>query len=70
MVKLTKEVYDQLEEVRAGGECNMFDRNCVLVILEMAQSYEAVDWIEDNPKTYARLIMEGPEVADKSDTDE
>lgn len=69
-IKLMQEVYDGLEEVRESGAYNMFyDRQGVISELVYQGYDKAARWVRNNPKTYGRLIMEGPEVSDICDTD-
>lgn len=66
-VRLPGEVAEQLEEVRQDGRCNMLDRPCVQVVADDLGHDELVLWIEDNPRDYGRMILEGFEVEDALD---
>lgn len=54
-VKIKKEILDELEQVRASGVVNMFDRTTVATLVDA----KTRDWIEDNPKKYCCGIMQG-----------
>ena len=69
MIKVTQEVFDGLEAVRESGRVNMFNVNMVRDLCWLDGHEEAGQWVEDNPKSYARLIIQGPEIADVSQTD-
>jgi len=64
-VKVSQKVFDGIEAVRQSGLTNMLDRNYVQALCDKMGFYEAVIWIEDNKKEYARAIFEGFEIKEE-----
>lgn len=72
-IKLVEANIDALEQVRADGPCNMFDRNCVIRELFDRGHITMAGWCMDNPKCYGQLIMcfyEEVATEEEQDTDE
>ena len=68
-VNLTQELFDQLEEVRLGGQCDMFDVGGVVGELTALGHTKAILWLTKNPHTYSRLVLNGHVIGDTLDTD-
>lgn len=64
-IKVTQDVFDGLEEVRASGETNMFDVGAVQYWAFQFNHYATVAWLEDNSKKYMSGVFEGFEVVDQ-----
>lgn len=54
-------VREQILEVRATGQTNMFDTASVQRIAYEMDFYELVNWIEENKKEYVNFILCGDE---------
>ena len=61
-IKVTQKVFDGIEAVRNSGLTNMLDKYTVQRLCLDLEYYEAVVWIEDHNKEYARAIFEGFEI--------
>jgi len=61
-IKVTQKVFDGIEAVRNSGLTNMLDKYTVQRLCLDLEYYEAVVWIEDHNKEYARAISEGFEI--------
>ena len=68
-VKVVKAVAEGIEAVRSSGKTNMFDRRSVAILCWDWGYYEAHNWVDANPKTYAKLVFAGLEIAGESDRD-
>ena len=53
-----EDVIEALEDVRASGATNMFDRRRVLFELEMRWLFGVVTWLERHPKRYMDALTE------------
>lgn len=61
-IKLSKEVFEGIEEVRQSGLTNMLDRSIVIQLCEKFGYPESASWIKEHKSEYIRLVFEGPEV--------
>ena len=59
MNKITETIFQQIMEVRAGGQCNMLDTTAVQRYAHDHNLYELVIFIEENRKAYANFILRG-----------
>ena len=57
--KMNKKVKEQILAIRDTGLTNMFDKNMVQRLCLERGYYDAVIYIEENPKKYAEFIMYG-----------
>ena len=62
MIKVSREVYDNLEQIRSSGEINMFDRSGVYAIAIRDDLDALINWLGTNKKDYICGIFEGFEV--------
>jgi len=61
-VRVTDNIFEAIERVRATGRCNMVDWRCVhAVLLELGEEI-AADWLESNVSAYLMGISQGFEV--------
>jgi hypothetical protein len=65
MSKITDTIFQQIMEVRAGGQCNMLDTTAVQRYAFDHDLYELVDFIETKRHDYVIFILRG-----ESDNDE
>ena len=59
MSKITDTIFEQIMQVRAGGQCNMLDTTAVQRYAFDNDLYELVDYIETNRRAYAHFIFTG-----------
>ena len=59
MVEMPQIVFEQIEKVRISGKTNMFDTQAVQWLAFHAGDYEAVNWIEENKRSYVRFLFNG-----------
>lgn len=52
-------IIKQILSIRDTGKTNMFDKSTVQMLALNAGYYELVNFIEENPKEYAHVIMTG-----------
>ncbi len=55
-IKLVEANIDAIEQIRANGPCDMFDRYCVIGALLAAGHVTAAKWVMDNPNCYAQMV--------------
>ena len=58
---MTEKVYQQIMEIRSGGQSNMLDSRAVQRQAFEADFFDLVLYIEDHPKEYFHFIMTGRE---------
>lgn len=68
-VTIPQDLANDLETVRTSGDCNMFDVHCVTAALADRGLFAAMAWIDQNPRTYSRLVMRGFKIGTPADTD-
>ena len=56
---MTEKIREQILEIRATGETNMFDLPMVQRLAYDRGFYELVCWLEDHRKEYAHFILTG-----------
>lgn len=62
-IQINRAVFDGLEFIRQSGVTNMFDRPVVLRLAREWNFKETADFVENvDTRTYARLILQGPDV--------
>lgn len=57
-IKIPVWLYDQLEECRTSGDCNMLDRPCVVGWMFEHDYFEAAIWVDTEPD-YPKGIFYG-----------
>jgi len=65
MRKITDTIFEQIMEVRTGGQCNMLDTTAVQRYAFDHDLYELVDFIETDRKAYATFILTGERGGDE-----
>lgn len=56
---ITDRIVEQIMEIRASGESNMFDVKGVQKIAHRRQFYELVVLLEEYPEKYSEFILHG-----------
>jgi hypothetical protein len=64
MNKITDTI-QQIQDVRAGGQCNMLDTTAVQRYAHDHHLYDLVIFIEENRKAYATFILRGERDGDE-----
>ena len=65
MRNITDTIFEQIMEVRAGGQCNMLDTTAVQRYAFEHDLYELVDFIETDRRVYATFILTGERGSDE-----
>lgn len=69
-IKLVEATIDAIEQVRANGPCDMWDRGCVISTLTQMGHLTVASWVINNPNCYMQLTQAFyEEVADEADQD-
>jgi len=61
-VRVTDNILEAIERVRATGRCNMVDWRCVHAVLVELGEETAADWLESNVSSYLKGLSQGFEV--------
>lgn len=64
-VKVSREVFDGLEEIRQSGLTNMFDHGTVQYLAHLGDAHETVMWLEENRLRYIEGVLNGFEVEEE-----
>ena len=59
MIRMPERVKEQILEIRATGETNMFDLPVVQQMAFEREYYELVTFLEEHPKDYVHFILTG-----------
>ena len=62
VVKVPLSVYEDIEWIRLSGLVNMSDEIEVEEACRRLEFDEAANWIQSNPESYHRLLLEGPDL--------
>ena len=55
--KVPETVFEDLEEVRQSGRCNMLDRRCVIDTLYALDHPDTANWLVYNERNYGTVVM-------------
>ena len=58
-VEVSRELFEELREVRRSGQVNMFDRRAVIKYAEQQYLVRVCTWARHHPIEYARGVLYG-----------
>lgn len=69
MITASREVKDQLEEIRESGVCNMLDFDCIQLEADSLGFFNLVTWMENyiGRRDWGKAIMKGIKAEDEND---